>query len=187
MKSIVTHITQLPKWYGIGIMLIYSILLAEFSLTLTHLMPVDESWSSVFKIFTRINYGVTVLSGFIVWLITALLFHLTALLFNGHAAFGHITRATSYPFIIPAIMILAGIVLLDGLEIPQAENITTVLANHPRFRLAMNLINYSFVPYYLIVAVFIRHIYQIKYLYAILSIAIPVVSIWAVTELFKLI
>jgi hypothetical protein len=178
---------QLPKWYGISIILVYSILLAEFSSTLTHLMPVDESWSSIFKIFTRINYGVTILSGFVVWLIMSLLFHLTALLFNGHAAFDNITRATSYPFIIPAIMILAGIILLDGLGIPQTEDITTVLTNHPQFRLAMNLINYSFVPYYLIVAVFIRHIYQIKHLYAVLSIAIPVVSIWAITELFKLI
>jgi hypothetical protein len=131
MKSIVTHIMQLPKWYGIGIMLIYSILLAEFSSTLIHLMPVDESWNSIFKIFTRITYGVTILSGFIVWLIMALLFHLTALLFNGRATFIHITRATSYPFIIPAIMILVGIVLLDGLEVPQAEDIANMLTCHP--------------------------------------------------------
>jgi hypothetical protein len=90
MKKTVNLVMQLPKWYGIGIMLIYSILLAEFSSTLIHLMPVDESWNSIFKIFTRINYGITILSGFVVWLITALLFHLTALLFNGHAAFGYI-------------------------------------------------------------------------------------------------
>jgi hypothetical protein len=167
--------------------LIYSILLAEFSSALTHLLPIDESWNSIFEIFTRINYGIAVLSGLIVWLVTALLFHLTALLFNGQVSFAHITRAISYPFIIPAIMILVGIVLLDGLKIPQTEDITTVLTNHPKIRLVMSMINYSFVLYYLIVVIFIRHIYQIKYLYAILSVAVPLVSIWTITELFKLI
>ncbi|MDR0744273.1 MAG: hypothetical protein LBF05_07960, partial [Tannerella sp.] len=139
-----------------------------------------------FEIMTRISYWATILLGVAVWLIMALLFHLTALLFNGQASFGHIARATSYPFIIPAVVILVGIFLLDGLDLPQTEEITTMLPNHPRFKLAMGLINYSFVPYYLIVAVFIRHIYQIRYVYAILSVAIPVVSIWAITELFKL-
>jgi hypothetical protein len=187
MKKVISLIVQLPKWYGAGVALVYSLLLAEFTSALNHLIPIDEALNNIFEIMMRISYWATILSGIAVWLIMALLFHLTALLFNGHAAFDRVTRATSYPFIIPVMMILAGIVLLDGLEIPQAEDITTALANHPRFRLAMNLINYSFVPYYLIVAVFIRHIYQIKYLYAVLSIAIPVVSIWAITELFKLI
>jgi hypothetical protein len=187
MKSIVTHIMQLPKWYGIGIVFIYSILFAEFSSTLTHLIPIDESWISIFKTLTKIHYGVTILSGFIVWLIMSLLFHLTALLFNGYASFGRMTRITSYPFMIPAIIIPIGIILLDDLKVPQTEDIVVFLSNHPKFKLTMALINYSFVPYYLIVAVFIRHIYQIKYLYAILSIAIPVVSIWAISELFKLI
>ena len=75
---------------------------------------------------------------------------------------------------------------MDDIEVPQIEDITTFLMNQPKFKLAVNLINYSFWPYYLIVTVFIRHIYQIKYIYAALSVAIPVVSIWAITELFKL-
>jgi hypothetical protein len=54
-------------------------------------------------------------------------------------------------------------------------------------QLAINLLKYSVAPYYLIVAVFIRYIYQIKYLYAILSVVIPVIGIWLITELFKLI
>jgi hypothetical protein len=134
---------------------------------------------------TSISYWATILSGVAVWLIMALLFHLTALLFNGQASFGHIARATSYPFIIPAVVILVGIFLLDDLDLPQTGEITTLLPNHPRFKLAMWLINYSFIPYYLVVAVFVRYIYQVKYPFAILSVAIPVVSIWAITEFFK--
>jgi hypothetical protein len=187
MKKVIYLIVQLPRWYGIGVVFVYALLLAEFIVAVSHLLFTGGAWNNVVEIMSRINYWVTILSGVMVWLIMALLFHLTALLFNGHATFDHITRATSYPFLIPAIMILAGIILLDGLEVSQAENLTNMLTNHPRFILAMNLINYSFVPYYLIVAVFIRHIYQIKYLYAILSVAIPVVSIWTITELFKLI
>jgi hypothetical protein len=187
MNKIIHLIVQLPKWYGISIVLVYSLLLAEFLSAMNHLILLDESLNSVFEIFAKISYGVTILSGLIVWLVMALLFHLTALLFNGQASFAHIARATSYPFVIPALIILAGIFLLDGLNLPQTEEIITILPNHPGFKLIMGLINYSFVPYYLIVAAFIRYIYQIKYIYAVLSVVIPVVGIWAITQLFKLI
>jgi hypothetical protein len=185
MKKMIRLAIQLPKWYGVGIVFVYGLLLAEFVSSVNHLIPIDETWSNIFEIMARISYWVTILSGVVVWLIMALLFHLTALLFNGQASFGHIARASSYPFIIPAVMILAGVFLLDGIDIPQTEEVINILPNHPRFKLAMGLINYSFIPYYLAVAVFIRYIYQIKYPFAILSVAIPVVSIWAITELFK--
>lgn len=42
-------------------------------------------------------------------------------------------------------------------------------------------------PYYLLVACIIHYLYNLKWLYALLSVAIPVVSIYAVTELFKLV
>jgi hypothetical protein len=185
MKKAINLVVQLPKWYGAGVVLVYGLLLAEFISAANHLIPVDEAMNKLFEIMMRICYWATILSCMAVWLIMALLFHLTALLFNGQASFGDIARATSYPFIIPAVMIFAGIFLLDDLGLPQTEEIITILPNHPRFKLAMELINYSFIPYYLIVAVFIRYIYQIRYVSAILSVAIPVVSIWAITELFK--
>ena len=187
MKGIIRLILQLPKWYGISIVFIYGILLAELLSTIINFISIESSWVNIFKIIVNINYGVTIFSGIIVWLITALLFHLTALLFNGQASFARIAIATSYPHLIPAIMILIGIIILDSIQIPQTNDIAAILINHPQFKIAMNLVNYSFIPYYLIVAIFIHHIYQIKYLNAILSVALPVAGIWLVTELVKLI
>jgi hypothetical protein len=129
----------------------------------------------------------TILFGIVVWIITNFLFHLTALLFNGQSTFNRFLFMATYPYIIPAIMVLVGIFTLDGLKVPNTEEALIFLMNNHTFRLAMNLISYSFVPYYLMLVILIHHVYQIKYVYAILSIVIPVVSIWLSTTLFKLI
>jgi hypothetical protein len=150
-------------------------------------IPIEASLNKVFEILTKINYGIIILSGFIVWLIMSLLFHLTALMFNGYASFGQIAYGTSYLYIIPSIMILIGIFLLDNIQISNTEDAMNVLLNSSSFKLTMNLINYSMVPYYLTVGFFIRHIYGIKYVYAFLSVIIPIVAIWLISELFKFI
>jgi hypothetical protein len=187
MKKIIDIIEQLPKWIGTGIVIIYSLLLAEFLLTINQLCPVDNSMRELLSIFSKISYWVTILSGAIVWAVTSFLFHLMALLFNGHSSFGRFLFVSSYPYIIPAIALLSGILIVDNISIPDAENAMNVLMNNQSLKLAMNLINYSFIPYYILIIIIIHHIYQIKYLYATLSVAIPVVSIWLITELFKLI
>jgi hypothetical protein len=189
MKKTIINLEQLPKWYGIGIALLYSVLLAEFFSTLNHITPIsiDDALGDLFSIVTKISYAVTILSGIIIWIISTFLFHLTALLFNGHSSFKRFLFVSSYPYLIPAIMILASIFILDGVQISDAEEAMTVLINNQSFKLAMNLINYSFIPYYLMIAVLIHYIYQIKYLYALFSVVIPIASIWGITELFKLI
>jgi hypothetical protein len=186
MHKIISITEHLPKWYGLLIVLVYSILLAEFFSTINHLLPYDASLGKIFQIITRVNYVFTILSGIIIWLVMALLYHLTALLFDGQSSFGRFLLTTSYPYIIPAIMIVAGIFLLDTVQPPQkAEDAINFLMTDRTFKLAMNLVNYSFIPYYLIVTVFVHYIYQIRYLYAICAVAIPVLSIWGVTELIK--
>ncbi|MDR0604226.1 MAG: hypothetical protein LBG80_08005 [Bacteroidales bacterium] len=181
----INFIEQLPKWAGAGIVIVYSLLLAEFFSTINHLFPVDNSMSELLSVFSKISYWATILSGAIVWIVVSFLFHLMAMLFNGHSSFGRFLFLASYPYIISAIAILAGILIVDNIQIPDTENAMSILINNQSFKLAMNLINYSFMPYYILIAIIIHYIYQIKYLYAALSVAIPVVSIWLITELFK--
>jgi hypothetical protein len=76
---------------------------------------------------------------------------------------------------------------LDGVHIPDTKNVINVLKNNLSFKLAVNLVNFSFIPYYVIMSLLIHYIYQIKYIYAVLSVAIPVVSIWLISEIIKLI
>ena len=187
MEKIINKLKQIPRWYGIAIVLLYSFLLAEFYSTFNRFLPIDNSMGNLFSIISKISYSVTILSGVIVWIIITFLFHLTALLFNGKSSFSQILFVSSYPYIIPAIVIIIGIFILDGIQIQNAEDVIVVLMENQSFKLSMNLINYSFIPYYVTVAILIHDIYQINYLYAILSVTIPIVAIWLIGELFKLI
>ena len=186
MKEIISKILQLSKWYGIGTVIIYSLLIAEYFSTVNQLFLYSES-NNIFIIISRISYIVIILFGVIVWIVSTFLFHLTALLFDGKSSFERLLFVSSYPYIIPATMILVGIFLLDGIQVPNSEDAVAFLIDNKIFKLTAILINYSFIPYYLIISLLIRYIHQIKYLYALLSVIIPVLSIWLITELFRLI
>ncbi|GHT21754.1 hypothetical protein FACS189430_02360 [Bacteroidia bacterium] len=187
MKKVVNIIENLPKWYGLGIILIYSVLLAEYFSALYHLMPFDVSMGRIFTIITRISYVASILSGIIIWILMTFLFHLTATLFDGKSTFGHFLLTASYPYIIPAVMIVAGISLIDTVQIPKDADVVPFLMGNQTFQLAVNLVNYSFLPYYILVAIIIHYVHQIKFIYSCLSIVFPVFAIWGITELIKLI
>ena len=167
----------MPKWYGLTIILIYSVMIAEFVKVLNTLFMVGgiEKVALMEKI-VQLNYGLTIVSSIIVWILICLLFHLMALLFDGKTTFGSFLIVAAYPYFIPAVILLFAVLLLDGISIKDSVDIMQLI-----------LQNYSFVFYYLLVACIIHYLYNLKWLYALLSVAIPVVSIYAVTELFKLV
>jgi len=185
MRKVVSVIEKLPVWYGLGVILLYSLLLAEFVSTFLHLFPYEEVFDNVFRVILSISYAVNILLGIIVWIIYALLFHLMAMLFGGQATFKRLLFASAYPYLISACMVLVAIVLLGEVQPLILGNSEELLIQNPTVQLTMKLLNYSFYPYYLIVAVLIRYIYQINYIYATLSVAVPITAIWLVTELVK--
>jgi len=188
MKSIINNLEKVSKWYAIGLVILYSLLIAEFFSTINDLVPINSAIDNkIITVILRISYIVTILSGIIVWIVSAFIFHLTALLFNGRSQFKRFLFVSSYPYIIMSIVIIAGIFLLDGVQISETEDAINVIANNTSFKLAINLLNLSTIPYYLMIVILIHYIYQIKYLYALLSVVIPIASIWGITELFKLI
>jgi hypothetical protein len=187
MRKIVSVIEELPVWYGLGVVLLYSLLYAEFLTAFLKLFPYEEVLNDIFKTILGVSYVAAILSGFIMWMIYTLLFHLMAMLFGGQLSFKRFLFATAYPYLIPACVVFAGIILLDSVQPLNLGDTEDLLMQNSTVQLATNLLKYSVAPYYLIVAVFIRYIYQIKYIYAALSVAIPIASIWLITELFKLI
>jgi hypothetical protein len=187
MKKIINIIERFAKWYGIGIVIIYSLSFAEFSSTINYLLLTDNSMNNFLSVFFKINYCISVLSCIVVWIILSFLFHLTALLFNGYSSFGRFLFVSSYPYIIPAIALLAGILIVDDIQFFKTGEEMNVRMNDQSLKFAMNLLNYSFIPYYILITIIIHYIYQIKYLYAALSVTIPVASIWLIIELFKMI
>ncbi len=185
MRKIVSIIEKLPVWYGLGVIFLYALLFAEFFATFLRLFPYQEVFDSIFRVILGASYVINILSGFIVWLIYALLFHLMAMLFGGQATFKRLLFASAYPYLISACMVLVAIVLLGEVQPLILGNSEELLIQNPTVQLTMKLLNYSFYPYYLIVAVLIRYIYQINYIYAALSVALPITAIWLVSELVK--
>ncbi|MDC1727205.1 hypothetical protein [Phocaeicola vulgatus] len=83
MRQIINVLLRLPKWYGLTIILIYSVMIAEFVKVLNTLFMVGgiEKVALMEKI-VQLNYGLTIVSSIIVWILICLLFHLMALLFD---------------------------------------------------------------------------------------------------------
>ena len=187
MKNILKRIESISKWYGLIVIFIYAVLFAEFVLAINKLYISSEVGSSgLMNTLMRINYVIMVLASVVVWIICCLLFHLTALLFNGKIEFSKFLFAASYPFIIPAIAIFMSIMILSSIDIEGVDDMTQFIEQNSRLGVIMNIVNYSFIPYYLVVICIIHYLYNLKWLYALLSVTIPVLSIWGITELFSL-
>ena len=188
MRQIINVLLRLPKWYGLTIILIYSVMIAEFVKVLNTLFMVGgiEKVALMEKI-VQLNYGLTIVSSIIVWVLVGLLCQLMALLFHGKTTFGRILMGAADPYFIPAVILLFAVLLLDGISIKDSVDIMQLILQNDSYKIVIKALNYSFVFYYLLVACIIHYLYNLKWLYALLSVAIPVVSIYAVTELFKLV
>ncbi|MDR1372318.1 MAG: hypothetical protein LBJ17_04220 [Dysgonamonadaceae bacterium] len=188
MKKVINTLEQIPKWYALGIAVLYGFLFAEYFSTVSHLIsPVGLENSGFYDVLIKIMYFVTAISGIVVWIVSTFFFHLTAVLFKGKARFKHFLKVSAYPYIVPAIIILIVILVLDRTQITNVtvENAATVLADNQQLKLATLLVNLSFVPYYAMIAILIHYIHGIKWLYAALSVIIPAGSAWAITQLLK--
>jgi len=187
MKNIVEKIASIPHWYGIAIILVYALLMAEFYSAINDLCIDDDiKVSSIMEVFLGVSYVLTIISSIMVWIILCLIFHLAALLFDGKQAFSKFLFTSSYLYIIPSIALFIVILMIGNLEVEESENMIEKLMDNSRFKLIMSIVNYSFYPFYLLTACIIHHLYNLKWLYAILVVIIPIVSIWGVTELFRL-
>lgn len=187
MKKLFQKLENLPSWYAFGSILLYSVLLAEFFHSLSSFAFFTDSIGNILSMILKINYVITIAAGVAVWIIISLLFHLTVLLLNGQALFNRFLCTSAHFYLIPAIFILIAIFILDGIEISGSPNAMTMLQDNDSFRLAMSLVNYSFIPYYLLCTLLIRFMYKINYWKALASVAMPILSVWGITQLFTLI
>lgn len=182
---------RLPKWYSIGIMILYSVLVFEYGATVLRQIPIrDLLNSNLFIVISKIGLLVSVSWSIFSWIILSFIFHLAALIFNGKSRFDQFLYINSYPYVIPMIMILISILILDRMHFPNTNNVEKIeelLISNFYFNVAVKLINMSFAIYYIVIVWIIHHLYNIKYLYAILSVAIPLFSIWCITAFIKLI
>jgi len=182
-RRVVIEMELIPKWYGIVIVILYSLFLAEFVLAINQLSLPDNT-DEVFIILSKVNYVITILSGIVVWIVSAFIFHLAALLFDGKASFGKFLHTSSFPYAVPTIAFLFGLFFLDSIQISATEEIIPLLQQDITFNRILLGISLSFILYYLILIFIISSLYKIKIIYATFSIIIPSVSIWLISRLF---
>lgn len=186
MKLIIEKIASMSILYGVAVILMYSLLIAEYLSAVNTLCMKDMvEVSGVIEFLFKFNYLLSILSSIITWIILSLMFHLVALLFDGRQVFVRFLFTSSYLYIIPAVFLIVSIIMLGNMEVEDSNTVEALMGND-RFRLIMDTVNYSFIPFYVLMACFIHYMYNIKWIYGILSVAIPILSIWGVTELFKL-
>ena len=88
MRNTVEKISSIPYWYGMAIILVYALLMAEYLSGINDLcMDYDMRASNIIEVFLGISYVLTILSSVVIWIVLCLMFHLTALLLDGKQDF----------------------------------------------------------------------------------------------------
>lgn len=181
MKKIFVFLSQLPIWYSMGIIGVYSILLAEYTVTICKALPYNIL-GTFFETVLQISYVLAFIAGFITWIISAFLFHITALLYGGRSSFNKMLYISSYAYIVLIIGLIINISIITDIH---SINPTEVSSNSS-FILVTNIMKFFYILFYSIITVMIYYCHQIKYVYAALSVIIPTTSTWLITELIKI-
>lgn len=182
MNKFITILSRLPQWYGVAIIVIYSVLLTEFLSEIYSILP-SVSLGIFFEYMVNTSYIIAFLSGIITWIITIFVFHITALLFGGHSMFKEMLLISSYFYIIQIIAVIVSIFILEDLTVINLIELT----DNPVYKLAQAVMDASFMLYYLFIVLLINKIYCINLLRATLSVFLPLGMIWGISILFDLI
>ncbi|GIZ15605.1 YIP1 family protein [Capnocytophaga catalasegens] len=182
MQQFIEKIQKIPKGYAILVIVTYSFLITYFFYMLNQFYFSEIERNSILSLMLKINYVVIFFSGIIVWIIMSLLFHLTALLFEGQGSFSKFLYTSSYFYLIPTLFIFVAIIILDYFE---QDLPFQVLQNHMYFKISIEIINYSYIPYYILNSFLIKEMYKIVFWKSIIVISIPIISIWAITVFFS--
>ena len=61
IKLIINKLQTIPKWYGWIMVIIYSLLLAEFISTLNNLIMYGVVLSNIYEVFMKLGYFITII------------------------------------------------------------------------------------------------------------------------------
>ena len=146
-------------------------------------IPIMEN-NQIFTLFMSFSFMMTLLSAFVVWLISSFLFHLFAILFGGVANFKEILKFSALCYILPAIIFLIAIVLVESTTFPK-ENLDFFFSSTKSLVLIKWLIYISSSFCFIALIPIIKYLYLISWYRALLSIIIPLGSIYLLGQFFS--
>lgn len=178
MKKVILSLDGLSKYWSLLCICIYSILVAEY-FQLLQQKTTSAADSSNWWI-----YIITVISAIVVWLFSAFIFHLFALVYGGVSDFGRLLRNNAFAYIIPAISFITVVIILHGLEMPNTINLKEFITQNPTMGLINWLINGSYIVYFTMLVFSIRYLYQLNFAKSIATVLTPVALIYVLSLLF---
>jgi len=177
---------KIPQLWVIFAVLIYGLLLAEFTnayYNKVFFSQPDFSPTSLFSYTMKISYILIIVMSFVVWIITSFIYHLFATLFGGSADFYIFQKYTGLVYFFSAIFILAALLIVDNVEITQ-DSVYKLLQENKAMRWISWLIYIPEYLYYIIIIPIIRYLYNINWLKSMGVVAIPIGSIYLLSQFF---
>ncbi|MBI9069244.1 MAG: YIP1 family protein [Salinivirgaceae bacterium] len=177
---------KIPKYWVFGIVLIYSLLMSEYLNTVSKAVSSINGGISNFTIFQYIatfNFFITILSAFVVWIISSFLFHIFSILLGGVAEFKDFIKYSGLIYILPAIGFAICLFLFESVEIPK-NNIEIFFKSNSSLIAISWIINISSTLCFVLLIPIIKRLYNINWLKAIGAIAIPIGSIYLLGQFF---
>jgi hypothetical protein len=187
MKNTITNPNNISYFWVMGIMLIYGLLLAEYSylinlkaITVQNLALISNP---VFAYFQSFSFVMTVLSAIVVWLISSFLFHLFAILLGGEANFLDFKKYTGLCYILPSIGLCVVFGLLNRIDFPK-ENLQEFFVSNKSMIIINWIINTSSTFCFVIPIPIIKYLYKVNWLKAVGAVIIPLGSIHLLGQFF---
>lgn len=185
-KNIHLNGERIPLLWVICVMLIYSLLMAEFFNTFNSKIFSAQPHFSPNTLFTylmTLNYVLMIVMSFVIWIVTSFLFHLFAMLFDGQAEYKNFQKVAGLVYVVPAVFILIAIVLIDRVQVSQ-NNVSNFLETDETIRNTGWLMNMGGMAYYFVIIPVIKYLYDITWLKSIGVITLPMASIYLLGQFF---
>lgn len=180
-------IKKAPYYWGFSIVLLYSLLMAEYLNTVSreisfvaNNMILD---TSILKYVYLSNHIITIISGIVVWIISSFLFHVFSILLGGQGEFKDFIKYSGLLYVFPLIGFTICLVLFDSLQLPDT-NLDLFFSTNSQMIAIIWIINTSSSLCFLLLIPIIKHFYQINWLKAIGTILIPIGSIYLLGQFF---
>ncbi|MDC9722850.1 MAG: hypothetical protein PSN34_08755 [Urechidicola sp.] len=179
---------NLSHFWAVGIILIYSLLMAEYFNSVSKLVTAMQGLdirTSIYSYIATFNYFLVILISFAVWLVSSFLFHMFAILLGENEVdFKNFIKYTGVIYVFPAIGFVIALFMFETIELPKDNALEFLKANKSMISIGW-IINISSSLAFILVIPIIKHLYKINWLKAFGAVIIPIASIYLLGKFFS--
>lgn len=178
---------KISKLWTLGIMLIYGLLMSEYMNTVSkEVLSINGGISnfSIYQYIATFNYLITIISAFVIWIISSFLFHIFSILLGGTADFKVFIKYSGLVYILPAIGFVICLYIFSSVKIPK-NNIEIFFQTNSSLRLISWIVNISSTLCFVLLIPIIKYLYIINWLRALGALVIPIGSIYLLGQFFS--